>query len=128
MDPATLRYTKEHEWIGEEDGLYVVGITDHAQDQLGDITYVELPAIGKELDAGAEAATVESVKAASDIYAPVAGKVAAVNDALEAAPELVNQEPFGAGWFFKLDGVNAGDLDGLMDAAAYKEFAANEAH
>ncbi len=128
MDPATLRYTKDHEWIGEEGGLYVVGITDHAQDQLGDITYVELPSVGKELAAGAEAATVESVKAASDVYAPVAGKVAAVNDALEATPELVNQDPFGGGWFFKLEGVNAGDLDGLLDAAAYKEFADNEAH
>ncbi len=128
MDPATLRYTKDHEWIGEEGGLYVVGITDHAQDQLGDITYIELPAVGKEVAAGAETSTVESVKAASDIYAPVGGKVAAVNDALEAAPELVNQDPFGEGWIFKLEGVNAGDLDGLMDTPAYQEYAANADH
>jgi len=122
MNPEALRYTKDHEWIGEEGGVYVVGITDHAQDQLGDITYVELPGEGDEVSAHQEVATVESVKAASDVYAPVAGKVAAVNEALETEPELVNKDPYGAGWFFKLEGVDAAALNDLMDAAAYKQY------
>ncbi len=122
MNPSALWYTEEHEWVGEEDGVYVVGITDFAQDQLGDITYVELPEEGRALDVNEEAAVVESVKAASDVYAPVAGTVCAVNEALEGEPELVNQDPFGAGWFFKLEGVDASALEGLMDAKAYAAF------
>lgn len=122
MNPDALRYTKDHEWIGEEDGVYVVGITDHAQELLGDITYVELPDEGREVGAHEEVATVESVKAASDVYAPVAGTVCAANDALDAEPELVNKEPYGAGWFFKLSGVDAAAVSELMDAAAYKQF------
>jgi glycine cleavage system H protein len=125
MDPKTLKYTEDHEWIGEDNGLWVVGITDFAQDQLGDITYIELPKPGKTMSQGAEAAMVESVKAAGDVYMPVAGTVAEVNAALDATPELVNQDPFGAGWFFKLSGVDTAQVAALMDEAAYKEFVAN---
>lgn len=122
MRPEELKYTKDHEWIGEDGGLYVVGITDHAQDLLGDITYVELPEAGRAVAAHEETALVESVKAASDVYAPVAGTVAEVNEALGAQPELVNKDPYGAGWFFKLSGVNAAEVAKLMDAPAYDAF------
>lgn len=122
MNPESLRYTKDHEWIGPEGALYVVGITDHAQEQLGDITYIELPAVGREVKAHDAVAAVESVKAASDVYAPVGGRIASVNASLEAQPELVNQEPYGQGWFFKLDGVNAAEVNALMDAAAYAAY------
>jgi len=122
MNPDELRYTAEHEWIGLQDGLYAVGITDHAQEQLGDITYVELPELDREVARQEEVAVVESVKAASDVYAPVAGKVAAVNESLENEPELVNKEPYGAGWFFKLEAADPSQLEELMDAAAYKAF------
>lgn len=126
MDPKQLRYTEDHEWIGEEDGMYVAGITEFAQDQLGDITYVELPEVGRQVQQGDELAVVESVKAASDIYAPVAGAVAAVNEALEDAPETVNRDPYGGGWFFKLKNIDAAQLESLMDAAAYEEFLKNQ--
>ena len=126
MDPNQLRYTEDHEWIGEEDGMYVAGITEFAQDQLGDITYVELPEVGRQVQQGDELAVVESVKAASDIYAPVAGAVAAVNEALEDAPETVNRDPYGGGWFFKLKNIDAAQLESLMDAAAYEEFLKNQ--
>lgn len=122
MRPEELKYTKDHEWIGKDGGLYVVGITDHAQDLLGDITYVELPEVGRTVAAHEETALVESVKAASDVYAPVAGTVAEVNETLGAQPELVNKEPYGAGWFFKLSGVDAAEVAKLMDAAAYDAF------
>ncbi|MBI1319035.1 MAG: glycine cleavage system protein GcvH [Candidatus Hydrogenedens sp.] len=128
MNPDQLKYTKDHEWIGEDGGLYVVGITAHAQDQLGDVTYVELPAVGRAVSQGDETAVVESVKAASDIYAPAGGTVAEVNGALEDKPELVNQDPYGAGWFFKLKDVDASELGGLMDAAAYAKYAAESEH
>ena len=128
MNPEELKYTKEHEWIGADGDLHVVGITDFAQGQLGDVTFVELPDVGRAVSQGDETATVESVKAASDIYAPAGGTVAAINDALEDTPELVNTEPFGGGWFFKLSGVDAGELDGLMDAAAYAKFCEDAAH
>ena len=128
MDPQGLRYTEAHEWIGEEDGVYLVGITDFAQHQLGDITYIELPEVGRVLAKGEEAAVVESVKAASDVYAPASGTVAAVNEALEATPELVNESPYAAGWFFKLKEVAKTDLEGLMDAAAYEAFCADCEH
>src|SRR5690554_4333289 len=105
MNPDTLRYTREHEWIGFEDDLAVVGITDHAQASLGDITYVELPEIGAKLTGGDVLGTVESVKAASDIFAPVDGTVAQVNQALEDRPELANQQPYGEGWLCKLSDV-----------------------
>ena len=101
--PAELRYAASHEWAQLEDGVVTVGISDFAQDALGDVVYVELPELDQEVAAGAEIAVVESVKAASDIYAPVSGTVVAINDALEDAPERVNQDPYGDGWFFKLE-------------------------
>lgn len=120
MYPTNCRYTKDHEWIREDNGVYTVGITAFAAEQLGDVTYVELPAVGRRFGQGAAAASVESVKAASDVYAPVGGTVCATNTALENAPELVNQGPYDQGWFFKLDGVNPAEVNGLMDAAAYE--------
>lgn len=120
MYPTNCRYTKDHEWIREEDGIYTVGITAFAAEQLGDVTYVELPAVGASVKQGAVAAAVESVKAASDVYAPVSGTVCAANANLENAPELVNQGPYDQGWFFKLEGVNPADLNALMDATAYE--------
>lgn len=128
MNPSELRFTKDHEWIGREGDLWVVGISEHAQNALGDVTYVELPEVGRQVSAHEETAVVESVKAASDVYAPVAGTIAEVNHALEDMPEWVNKDAYGKGWFFKLSGVDEGELAGLMDHAAYEEFAANEAH
>jgi glycine cleavage system H protein len=122
MNPNTLRYTEEHEWIGELNGKYVVGITDFAQSQLGDITFVELPAADRHIEVGEECAVVESVKAASDIFAPISGRVAEINEALEAEPELVNKDPLGEGWFFKLDAVDVTELDALMDVSAYRSY------
>jgi glycine cleavage system H protein len=119
----TRRYTREHEWISlERGGVAAVGITDYAQDQLGDVVFVELPAVGKKLAKGDEAAVVESVKAASEIYAPVAGEVVAVNDAIGGDPGMVNRSPEGDGWFLKLKVANAADLDQLMDQNAYQAF------
>ena len=126
MNPETLKYTKDHEWVGEVDGLYAVGITDHAQELLGDITYVELPDVGTTIEVGEELAVVESVKAASDVYAPMGGTVAAINEALEDTPELVNQQPYGDGWFFKMTDINVAEFNELMDAAAYAAFVATE--
>lgn len=120
--PDNCKYTKEHEWIRAEGAVYVVGITSFAAEQLGDVTYVDLPKAGKEVKSGDTVAAVESVKAASDIYAPAGGRVCGVNSALENAPELVNQGPFDQGWFFKLENVNAADLDSLMDAKAYAAY------
>ena len=129
MHPDNLRYTRDHEWIGvRPGGSYAVGITHHAQDLLGDITYVELPKAGRVVKAHEETATVESVKAASDIYAPVSGTVLAVNEKLDSAPELVNQEPHGEGWFFTLNNVDEAEYNALMDAAAYEAFLKDEAH
>lgn len=118
--PADLRYAKSHEWLKlNADGTAVVGISDYAQSSLGDITYVQLPAVGAELSAGDGFGVVESVKAASDIYAPVAGTVVEVNTALDATPETVNQDPYGAGWLIKLKVANPADAESLLDAAAY---------
>jgi len=122
MNPDDLRYTEEHEWIGELAGQYFVGITDYAQAQLGDITYIELPDVGRAVDANEELAVVESVKAASDVFAPVSGMVVEVNEALESRPELVNKDPLGLGWFFKLEGVDATEFDALMDVSAYRTY------
>ena len=116
-----LRYAASHEWAQLQDGVVTVGISDFAQDALGDVVYVELPELDQEVAAGTEIAVVESVKAASDIYAPVSGKVVAVNDALEDAPERVNQDPYGDGWFFKLEPFDAAELDNLMGADAYQD-------
>lgn len=115
--PDTLAYTRSHEWVRREaDGSVTFGITDHAQHALGDIVYVELPRVGAQLAAGQECAVVESVKAAADVYAPLAGTVLAVNDALNAAPEQINADPYGAGWLARLGGA---DPSALLDAAAY---------
>jgi glycine cleavage system H protein len=122
--PADLKYTKSHEWVKQEaDGTVTVGITDHAQEALGDIVFLELPEAGRQVEAGKECAVVESVKAASDIYAPVAGEIVARNDAIVDAPESVNQDAYAA-WLFKLKPANAADLNGLLDASAYEKVAA----
>jgi glycine cleavage system H protein len=122
--PADLKYTQSHEWARlEADGTVTVGITDHAQEALGDIVFLELPDAGRTLKAGEECAVVESVKAASDIYAPIAGEVTAKNDAAVDAPESVNQDAYAA-WLFKMKPANAADLNGLLDAAAYEKVAA----
>jgi glycine cleavage system H protein len=118
----STRYTRDHEWIRLEGDTGTVGISDYAQEQLGDIVFVELPAIGKKLVKGAEAAVVESVKAASEIYAPVAGEVTAVNGALADQPGTVNTDPEGAGWFLKLKIANPPDVEALMDIDAYQAF------
>ena len=118
----TTRYTKDHEYIRVEGDTAVVGISDYAQAQLGDVVYVELPSVGKSLAKGAEAAVVESVKAASEIYAPVSGEVVAVNDALESSPGTVNEDPAGRGWFLKLKVKDAAELDTLMSEEQYQEF------
>lgn len=115
----TVKYTKDHEYIRVEGSTGIVGITDYAQEQLGDIVFVELPAVGKALKQGDEAAVVESVKAASEIYAPVAGTVTEVNEALSGEPGLINTAPDSDGWIYKLDLSDPGQLDGLLDADAY---------
>ncbi|WP_221792041.1 glycine cleavage system protein GcvH [Aquisediminimonas sediminicola] len=120
----TRYFTDEHEWIDVDGAQATVGITDYAQGQLGDIVFVELPVIGATVTKGGEAAVVESVKAASDVYAPVSGTVTAANDALGDDPALVNSAPEADGWFFKLTLADAGELEGLMDAAAYQAFVA----
>lgn len=125
--PADLRFAASHEWARlEADGSVTVGISDHAQEALGDVVFVELPEVGAELAAGQEAGVVESVKAASDIYAPIAGTVLAVNDVLTDSPELVNSDPY-ASWFFKLQPSNAADVEALLDAAGYAAACAAEA-
>ncbi len=115
------RYTEEHEWVLLEGDTATLGISDYAQEQLGDVVYVELPEAGAEFAEGAEIATVESVKAASEIYAPVAGEVVEVNGALDETPELVNSDPFGDGWFLKIKVTDAAAVAKLMDENAYKE-------
>lgn len=127
--PTELKYTKTHEWVrSEADGSVTVGITEHAQDLLGDMVFVELPETGRGLDAEEECAVVESVKAASDVYAPIAGEITEANAALEDAPELVNKDPYGEGWLFKLRPADAGAIDGLLDAGAYAAIAAEDSH
>jgi glycine cleavage system H protein len=120
----STRYTKDHEWIRLDGDVATVGITEHAQSQLGDIVYVELPEIGRKVEKGGEAAVVESVKAASDVYAPASGEVIAVNDSLGSVPAAINEEAEGKGWFFRLKLSAPGELDGLMSAEQYKEFLA----
>src|SRR3954470_13638838 len=115
---SQLRFTKDHEWIKVDGKIATVGITEYAQSQLGDIVFVEVPAAGKTLKAGGEAAVVESVKAASEVYAPISGTVKESNSALPDAPQTVNEDPQGAGWFFKIEIANPAELDGLMDQAA----------
>jgi len=122
----TRYFTEEHEWIEVDGDTATVGITDHAQSQLGDIVFVEVPRAGTVLEKGKDAAVVESVKAASDVYSPVSGTVTEGNEAIEADPALVNSDAEGAGWFFRLTLSDPAELDGLMDEAAYKEFAASQ--
>ena len=127
--PGELRYAQSHEWARiEDDGTITVGISDHAQDSLGDVVYVELPEVGQDLEAQGEAGVVESVKAASDIYAPVSGTIIAINDRLEDAPETVNESPFDLGWFFKIQPGDKTELDSLLDANAYQAFCESEDH
>lgn len=120
--PSELKYVSSHEWIRDEgDGVVTIGITDYAQDSLGDVVFVETPDIGAEVSAGDDAGVVESVKAASDIYAPLSGTVIAVNEELEDAPEYVNSDPYGDGWFFKLKISDPGELEDLLSADEYQE-------
>ena len=121
---SDIRYTKDHEYVRLDGDVATVGITDHAQSQLGDIVFVELPAIGKSVEQGAEAAVVESVKAASEVYAPLSGEVVEVNGALEGEPAKVNADPLGEGWFLKLKVKDKSQFDALMDEAAYNDFVA----
>jgi glycine cleavage system H protein len=126
--PSDLKYTKSHEWARlEADGNVTIGITDHAQELLGDMVFVENPVVGHVLKANEECAVVESVKAASDVYSPVAGEVVETNADLESSPDLLNKDPYG-GWMFKVKPANAADLAGLMDAAAYEAHVESEAH
>lgn len=125
--PADLKYTKSHEWVRvNDDGTLIIGITDHAQSQLGDLVFVELPEEGQEFGAGDGFAVVESVKAASDVYAPVAGKVKSVNESLSERPELVNQDPYGDGFIATVEPAEDADLDALLDADAYETVVAED--
>ncbi|MCG9713348.1 glycine cleavage system protein GcvH [Shewanella insulae] len=119
--PTELKYASSHEWIRkEEDGSYTVGISEHAQELLGDMVFVELPEVGDTVSAGDDCAVAESVKAASDIYAPLSGEVVAVNEALEDSPELVNSDAYGDGWFFRIMPSDLSELDNLLDAEGYQ--------
>jgi glycine cleavage system H protein len=124
VDPGCL-YSEDHEWLRVEGDEGVIGITDYAQEELSDVVYVELPEVGDTFDKGDVFATVESVKAASDVLMPISGEVLAINEALEDSPELVNQDPFGGAWFVRVAIVDTGELESLMDADAYKEFVEN---
>lgn len=119
--PQELYYTKSHEWISFENGIATIGITDFAQHQLSDLTFVELPDSGQTVSSGDEVAVVESVKAAADVYAPISGDIVEVNNALEDDPEIVNRDAFGEGWIFKINVKNESELDELMDADSYQE-------
>ena len=127
--PNELKYTKTHEWVRtEDDGSITVGITDHAQELLGDMVFIELPEAEASFTSGEECAVVESVKAASDVYCPVAGEIVAVNEDLADAPETVNGQPFEGGWLFKVKPEDEGEVDELLDAEAYNELIAEESH
>jgi glycine cleavage system H protein len=127
--PVNLKYTKSHEWVKTlPDGSVQIGITDHAQELLGDLVCIELPAVGKDISAGKECAVVESVKAASDVYAPVSGKVLEVNRKITDAPETLNKDAYGDGWMFRLQPASKADVDKLLDAKAYEAMVAAESH
>lgn len=127
--PANLKYLDSHEWARVEgDGTVTIGISDHAQGALGDLVFVEVPEVGKSLSKGGAAAVVESVKAASDVYSPLSGEVVAANAALSGSPELVNTDPYGEGWLFKIKPSNASELQQLLDAKAYEKVVADAAH
>lgn len=124
--PADLKYLESHEWARvESDGTVTIGISDHAQGALGDLVFVEVPEVGKSLSKGGAAAVVESVKAASDVYSPVTGEVVAANEALSGSPELVNSDPYGEGWLFKIKPSNTAELQQLLDASAYEKVVAD---
>jgi glycine cleavage system H protein len=127
MYPGDVRYTREHEWVRLEGHTAVIGITSYAQDELGDVVYVELPAVGEMVSLGGEFGTVESVKAVSPLFAPLAGEIMEVNEALIGQPELVNAEPYGSGWMIKVTVSSRDELDGLLDAEAYEQFV-NDLH
>lgn len=124
--PGELYYTKEHEWVRVDGETATVGITDYAQEQLGDITYVELPDPEMDVTQGGELATIESVKAASDVYAPLTGTVGQINEALDDAPETINNDPYGSGWLCTLTGISAGAVSSLMNAQQYEALLAEE--
>lgn len=125
--PAELKYLATHEWIREGDGEFTVGITEYAQDQLGDVVFVELPAVGDSVTAGAAVSVIESVKTASDIYAPSDGEITAVNEALDEEPDLINTSPYGEGWLFRIRPSDPTVLDGMLDAAGYQKAVEEEA-
>jgi glycine cleavage system H protein len=127
MYPANFRYTKDHEWIDVKDGVGTIGITDHAQQELGDVVFVELPKVGAQLKAGTSFGSIESVKAVSDIFAPVSGEVADINSALVDTPERVNSDPHGGAWLIKIRLSDPQEAAGLMDAAAYQAYIAEAA-
>ncbi|MBS0849350.1 glycine cleavage system protein GcvH [Citrobacter sp. JGM124] len=125
--PNELKYTKEHEWLREEsDGIFTVGITQHAQELLGDMVFIDLPEVGTQVSQGDDCSVAESVKAASDIYAPISGEIVEVNQALEDSPELVNNEPYGDGWIFKIKASDAAELEALLIASAYEALLEDE--
>jgi len=127
--PVELKYSKTHEWARmNDDGSVTVGISDSAQDQLGDMVFIEVPEVGQSVDAGEACAVVESVKAASDVYSPVAGEILEVNESLADSPETVNQDAYGEGWLFRVQPGSAGDLDSMMDSDSYAGFLESEAH
>ncbi len=124
--PEELKYRETHEWVRIEDGVATVGITDYAQEELGDVVYVELPEVGRAVRGGEAVAVIESVKTASDIYAPLSGEVVAVNEALADHPEKVNEDPYGEGWIFKLRIADPAEVEALLDAEAYRKLVASE--
>ena len=125
--PNELKYTKEHEWLREEaDGTFTVGITEHAQELLGDMVFIDLPEVGTQVGQGDDCSVAESVKAASDIYAPISGEIVAVNAELEDSPEQVNSEPYGSGWILRIKASDATELEALLDAAAYEALLEDE--
>jgi glycine cleavage system H protein len=127
--PKDLKYTKSHEWVKPNaDGSVTVGITHHAQDLMGDMVFVDLPTVGTRVTSGKECGVVESVKAASDVYAPVSGEIVEANSALADSPETVNKDPYGSGWMFRLKPANKAEVDALLDAKAYEALVASEKH
>ncbi len=124
--PPGLKYSKEHEWVTAEESVATIGITDHAQDQLGEIVYIELPSVGEKISKDDPFGVVESVKAVSDIYAPISGTVAEVNEGLRESPEVINEDPYGDGWLIKIRVSDSSELDDLMDNEEYEEMVAKE--
>lgn len=124
--PPGLKYSKEHEWVAAEESVATIGITDHAQDQLGEIVYIELPSVGEKISKDDPFGVVESVKAVSDIYAPISGTVAEVNEGLRESPEVINEDPYGDGWLIKIRASDASEMDDLMDSEEYEEMVAQE--